>query len=64
MKDGWVEGVILGAVGLAMAIGILILGGYAAEHSVAGRLKACMEISTPEQCVNQFIASKKRRPGN
>lgn len=61
---GFTEGVITGAVGLGVAVCLLMLGGYAAEKSIAGRMKSCMEISTSDQCMNQFIAENTRRPGN
>ena len=58
------EGVVAGVIGLGAAIVMLMIGGFAAEKSIAGRMKACMEISTSDQCMNQFIAENTRRPGN
>ena len=52
---GFGEGIATGAVGVFAIVGLLLVGGMAAEATAAKQLKRCMEISSPEQCLNQFI---------
>ena len=64
MKLSFIEGIGIGVVGVGIALCLLLVGSWAGESSVADRMKSCMEISTPDQCLNQFIAEHNQKPGN
>ena len=58
------EGIAAGVLGVIGVIALLMIGGMLGENSVARRMKSCMEISTSDQCMNQFIGEYTRKPGN
>ena len=60
----FLTGIVTGTVGVIIVIGLIMIGGMLGESSVANRMKSCMEISTSDQCMNQFIAEPTRKPGN
>lgn len=57
-------GLAAGIFGTIGVVALLMIGGTIGESSVADRMKSCMEISTSDQCMNQFIAEHTRKPGN
>lgn len=60
----FLEGIGMGVIITGIILSLVMIGGWAGESSVANRMKSCMEISTPDQCLNQFIAEHTRKAGN